>query len=239
LIAAGLGCLIIVLAIWLFKDDRPWIRYLGLAALGTVILQGVLGGLTVLKLLHYWLPVMHACLAEIMFAILVSIALFTSRWWIESQPQYQDKGSPSVHFVVKLAALVVFLQVLFGAGFRHRYISLRFHVIGAPIVLAVIIWTASVLRRRFPEVKEIVRARVLLHAIVGIQILLGIIALWSRITTADAPQPMPFMVASTVIHTVVGAALFATSIATVLVCYRLVPRSREVPVTTEDQVAAR
>jgi cytochrome c oxidase assembly protein subunit 15 len=239
LIAAGLGCLIIVLAIWLFQDDRRWIRYLGLAALGTVILQGVLGGLTVLKLLHYWLPVMHACLAEIMFAILVSIALFTSRWWIEAQPQYQDKGSPSVHFVVKLAALVVFLQVLFGAGFRHRYISLRLHVIGAPIVLAVIVWTASVLRRRFPEVKEIVRARVLLHAIVGIQILLGIIALWSRITTADAPQPMPFMVASTVIHTVVGAALFAISIATVLVCYRLVPRSREAAVATEGQVAAR
>ena len=237
-IAAVLGCLIIALAIWLFQDDRRWIRYLGLASLGTVILQGVLGGLTVLKLLHYWLPVMHACLAEIMFAILVSIALFTSRWWIEPQPQYQDKGSPSVHFAVKLAALVVFLQVLFGAGFRHRYISLRLHVIGAPIVLAVIMWTASVLRRRFPEVKEIVRARILLHAIVGIQILLGIVALWSRITTADAPQPMPFMVASTVIHTVVGAALFATSIATVLVCYRLVPRSREVAVATQDQVAA-
>jgi hypothetical protein len=49
---------------------------------------------------------------------------------------------------------------------------------------------------------------------------------------------MPFMVASTVIHTVVGAALFATSIATVLVCYRLVPRSGEVAVTTQNQVAA-
>jgi cytochrome c oxidase assembly protein subunit 15 len=227
----------LVVALWRY-EQRRWLCWLGTAALGGVILQGVLGGLTVLKLLHYWLPVMHACLAEIMFAILVSIALFTSRWWTEDHPQYQDNGSPSVHFVVKLAALVIFLQVLFGAGFRHRYISLRFHVIGAPIVLAVIIWTASVLRRRFPEVKEIVRARILLHAIVGLQILLGILALWSRITTADAPQPMPFMVASTVIHTVVGAALFATSIATVLVCYRLVPRSGEVAVTTRDQVAA-
>jgi cytochrome c oxidase assembly protein subunit 15 len=238
-LAAILGVLIIglVVALWRY-EQRRWLCWLGTAALGGVILQGVLGGLTVLKLLHYWLPVMHACLAEIMFAILVSIALFTSRWWTEDHPQYQDNGSPSVHFVVKLAALVVFLQVLFGAGFRHRYISLRFHVIGAPIVLAVIIWTASVLRRRFPEVKEIVRARILLHAIVGLQILLGILALWSRITTADAPQPMPFMVASTVIHTVVGAALFATSIATVLVCYRLVPRSGEAAVTTQDQVAA-
>lgn len=235
-IAAILGMLIIGLVVALFRyEERKWLRWLGVAALGGVIVQGVLGGLTVIELLHYWLPVAHACVAEIMFAILVSIALFTSRWGTEPQPQYQDKGTPSVHFVVKLTALVVFFQVLFGAGFRHRYISLKPHVIGAPIILAVIIWTAGILRRRFPEVKAIVRARLFLHGIVGIQILLGILALWSRITTADAPQPMPFMVASTVIHTVVGAALFATSIATVLICYRLVPRSGEVAVTTQDQ----
>jgi hypothetical protein len=36
------------------------------------------------------------------------------------------------------------------------------------------------------------------------------------------------MVTLTVIHTVVGALLFALAVGVVLVCYRLVPRKREV-----------
>jgi cytochrome c oxidase assembly protein subunit 15 len=240
LIAAGLGFLIIILAFLLWRyEERPWMKWLGFAALGGVIFQGILGGLTVIKLLHYWLPVMHACTAEIMFAILVSIAFFTSRWYMKSLPQYADRGSPSIHSIVTLNAFVIFLQVLVGAGFRHKYISLKPHVFGAPIVLAMVIWTAATLRRRFPEVKEISRARVLLHSIVGLQILLGVAALWTRISTADAPQPMPLMVAATVVHTVVGAILFAASIVTVLLCYRLVPRKRElIFVTTKGEVPA-
>jgi len=240
LIAAGLGFLIMILAFLLWRyEERPFMRWLGLAALGGVIFQGILGGLTVLKLLHYWLPVMHACTAEIMFAILVSIAFFTSRWYVQDLPQYPDSGSPSIHSIVTLNALVIFLQVLVGAGFRHKYLSLKPHVFGAPIVLAMVIWTAAILRRRFPEVPAIGRVRRLLHVVVGVQIVLGLVALWARIHSADDPQPMPTVVVSTVVHTVVGAILFAASIITVLVCDRLVPRRRQVLVaTTKGEVPA-
>ena len=240
LIATGLGLLVIGLAFLLWKYlERPSMKYLGLAALGGVVLQGVLGGLTVLQLLHYWLPVMHACLAEIMFAILVCIAMCTSRWYMQSLPQYVDRGAPSVHSIVTLNAVVIFLQVLVGAGFRHKYLSLKPHVFGAPIVLAMVLWTAYVLRQRFPEVPAMVRVRKLLHSIVGLQILLGLVALWARINGADDPQPMPAVVISTVVHTVVGAILFAISIAAVVVCYRLVPRKREVLfATTKGEVPA-
>src|SRR6516164_4953602 len=98
LIAAALGLLVIILASLLWRyDERPSVRYLGLVAVGGVIFQGILGGLTVLKLLHYWLPVMHACTAQLVFVILVSIAFFTSRWWMQDLPQYEDRGSPSIH----------------------------------------------------------------------------------------------------------------------------------------------
>jgi len=240
LIAAGLGLLVIILASLLWRyDERPSMCYLGLAALGGVMLQGILGGLTVLKLLHYWLPVMHAVTAELVFVLLVSIAFFTSRWWMQTLPQYEDRGVPSIHAIVSLNAFLIFVQVLVGAAFRHRYLSLKPHVFGAPLVLAMVFWTAAVLRRRFPQVPEISRARVWLHSIVGLQVLLGIVALWARIVSADDPQPMPPVVIATVIHTVFGALLFATSIITVLLCYRLVPRRKEVLfATTKGEVPA-
>jgi heme a synthase len=240
LIATGLGILVIALAFLLWRyDERRWMKYLGLAAVAGVIFQGVLGGLTVLKLLHYWLPVMHACTAELMFAVLVVIAVCTSRWYMQSLPQYLDQGSPSIHSIVAINAAIIFLQILVGAGFRHNYLSLKPHVFGAPIVLAMVIWTARVLRRRFPEVPAMVRLRILLHSIVGVQILLGILALWARISSANDPQPLPPVVISTVAHTVFGAFLFATSIAAVIVCYRLVPRNREVLLATaKDEVPA-
>ena len=48
---------------------------------------------------------------------------------------------------------------------------------------------------------------------------------------------MPVMVYLTVIHTVVGAILFAFSILIVLMCYRLVPRGREVRAEAARQVS--
>ena len=238
-IAATVGLLTIVLAFLLWrKEERRWVRYLGLAAVGVVIAQGVLGGLTVLLYLHYGIPVAHACLAQIFFGTVVSLAVFTSRWWTFERAQFDDRRSPSIHTLATLNAAVIFLQVVLGAGFRHRDIPIWPHITGAMIVLGMVTWTAVTLRKRFEHSREISRARILLHAIFGAQFLLGFGAWWSRLTTADAPQPMPVMVTLTVVHTVVGALLFALSILVVLICYRIVPRRREVAATTQHQVTA-
>ena len=58
-------------------------RWLGVAALGAVIAQGVLGGLTVLFFLPAAISTAHAGLAEIFFCMTVAIALFTSPGWID------------------------------------------------------------------------------------------------------------------------------------------------------------
>jgi heme a synthase len=239
-IAALVGLFTIGLAVLLWrKDQRKWVRYLGLAAIGAVIAQGVLGGLTVLLYLHYGMPVAHACLAQIFFGTVVSIAVFTSRWWISDLPLLEDHGSPSIHTLAILNAVVIFLQVVLGAGFRHRDIPVWPHAAGALVVLATVTWTAIALRKRFESSREILKARIALHAIFGLQFLLGIGAWWSRLTTADAPQPMPAMVTLTVVHTVVGALLFALSVVVVLICYRLVPHRREVAASVPGQVAVR
>jgi cytochrome c oxidase assembly protein subunit 15 len=228
-VAGGLGIFTLVLAVLLaVKERRVWLRWLGAIAVLGVAVQAVLGGQVVIRLLHYWLPVIHACFAQIVFAAVLGIAVFTSKWWVTERPQLEDKGSPSIHSVAIVNAAVIYLQVILGAGFRHKDIPIWPHAAGALAVLGTVTWTAVALRKRFGASCELGVARILLHSIFGTQFLLGLLALWSRLTTPDAPQPMPVMVWLTVTHTVVGAILFAFSVLVVLMCYRLAPRSGEV-----------
>src|SRR5262249_19350265 len=91
LIASSVGVLTIVLAAWLwFAGPRRWMKRLGVAALGAVILQGVLGGLTVLFFLPTAISSAHAGLAEIFFCLTIAIALFTSRGWLRGDDAVDD-----------------------------------------------------------------------------------------------------------------------------------------------------
>ena len=237
-IAGILGLLSIALAIVVWrKDERRWLRWFSVAAVLGIAAQAVLGGEVVRQLLHYWLPVMHACFAQIVFAALLGIAVFTSRWWITDQPRIEDSGAPAIHTLAIANAAVIYLQVILGAGFRHKEIPVWPHLAGAVIVLGMVIWTAAVLRRRFEKSAAISTTRILLHAILGTQLLLGLGAYWARLTSVNDPQPMPVMVTLTVLHTVVGAMLFGVSILLVLLCYRLVPRRGELPATSQRPVA--
>ena len=238
-IAGVLGVLLLVEAvvIWL-KDERKWLRWFAAVAVGGVVVQSVLGGEVVRRLLQYWLPVFHACFAQIMFGAILCLAVFTSKWWLEEHQQLEDRGRISIHSIALLNATVMFVQVFLGAGFRHQYVPIWPHIVGSGVVLGVMIVTAAVLRRRFDDSPELSFGRTLLHSMVGLQILLGIAAYWSRLTTVDASEPMPVMVWLTVIHTVFGALVFASSILVVLLCYRLVPRRAAAAVPAHQETAA-
>src|SRR6516164_3037541 len=84
MIATSVGIFTIVSLVWIFRvDGRKWMRTLAVVALTAVIAQGVLGGLTVIMLLPWWISSSHASLAELFFATTVAMAIFTSRWWLE------------------------------------------------------------------------------------------------------------------------------------------------------------
>src|SRR5947199_1894727 len=86
MIAQVAGLLTIILAVWTWRvEKRRWLRFLGLAALGTVVAQGVLGGMTVLFYLPPAVSSAHAALAQTFFCIAVAIALFTGSKWVEEQ----------------------------------------------------------------------------------------------------------------------------------------------------------
>src|ERR1700719_3905851 len=104
-IAACVGLLSIILAVWLWRvETRRWVRWLSVAAVGAVIAQGILGGITVLFFLPAPISAAHATLAQLFFCTVMSIAFFTSAWWQQERQTVADPGRPSIHAVAVATA---------------------------------------------------------------------------------------------------------------------------------------
>jgi cytochrome c oxidase assembly protein subunit 15 len=127
LIASTVGFLTIIMAIWLWRaEPRRWLRWFGVATLGSVIAQGLLGGLTVLFFLPAVISTAHAGLAEIFFCMTVAIAIFTSPGWIagyapgtEPRPGLSGEPGPTLRLLATATTVLIYTQIIVGATMRH------------------------------------------------------------------------------------------------------------------------
>jgi heme a synthase len=232
LIASTVGFLTIVLALglWIAAEPRSWLRWLGVAALGAVIAQGLLGGLTVLFFLPPAVSTAHAGLAEIFFCLIVAIALFTSPGWIASRDVLDDA---KLRRLATSTTILIYTQILIGATMRHTgaglaipdfplmfgqvvpdhwngRIAVHFsHRIAALVVILGIAATASYVRFRHRNRREMVRPALLLVALVAIQVTLGALTVLSR----RDPWINSF-------HVVCGAMVLTTSLVLTLRTWR-------------------
>ena len=119
MVASTVGFFVLCLTIWLgIKEKRRWVRRLGIAALAAVVLQGILGGLTVLFLLPTPVSVAHAVLAQTFFVITIVIAysLSIERQRREFMPVTNHAGLMKI--TVALGVLI-YVQLILGALMRH------------------------------------------------------------------------------------------------------------------------
>jgi cytochrome c oxidase assembly protein subunit 15 len=224
MIASIVGMLTIALAVWTWRvDSRRWIRWLGVIALGAVVLQGLLGGLTVLFLLPAAISIGHAALAQLFFCITVSLALFTSPGWRNPpQPIADDAGLKKL---ARMTAALIYLQILLGATMRHRDAGLAIpdfplafgrvlppfwtvdiavhfaHRLGALIVTLAILGVALYVRRRHRGTSALTRPAALMIFLVAIQATLGAFVILTGL------QPIV-----NTAHLVNGALLLAASV---------------------------
>ncbi len=118
LIASTVGFLTIILAIWLafFSRTERWVKWLGWASLGAVILQGILGGLRV-TMMKDQIGIFHACLAQAFFALLVIIALALSPSW----QRFVPARTPLHAWPAVIISAIIYLQLGLGATMRHQH----------------------------------------------------------------------------------------------------------------------
>jgi cytochrome c oxidase assembly protein subunit 15 len=137
MVASIVGMLMVILAVWLWlKEPRRWVRRLGWLALFAVVLQGLLGGLTVLFLLPTAISVSHGALAQIFFCLTICLALFTSKEWQQVMPRENtltgrskrpvstpnkiaDTPRPPLQSLTVMTTAAVFIQLILGAVMRH------------------------------------------------------------------------------------------------------------------------
>lgn len=228
------GMCTIVIALWTWlADQRRWMKYLAFGALATIIVQGVLGGITVLHFLPPAISTAHAAVGQTFFCIAVTIALCTGRNWVEETPQATaDAGRPKLIVLCWYSIAILYIQLVFGGMFRHHGMSWMPHVVNALSVALILAWTAVRALTQFSRVDAIRRPAVLLIFLLVVQIFLGFAAFFTRVIWVPGLSPSNvYMVLSTVAHVAVGALLLATTVVLTLQTWRCVAivRREEVP----------
>ena len=120
LIAAGAGLLSVVLAVTLWRTERRrWVRNVAWGAVGLVVFQGLLGGITVLLLLPRSVSISHALFAQLFFLATVILVQATAPGWtaIASVVRPLERQLAPLGLAAVFALLG---QLVLGATVRHH-----------------------------------------------------------------------------------------------------------------------
>ncbi len=221
-IAGAVGLMTLAMALLLFKyEPRLWVKNLGLLAILAVILQALLGGLTVIYLLPTWISVAHACLAQTFFCLVVTIAYATSADWQKEASLIQDNLT-SLKRLACTTALFIYVQLIVGAVVRHtggRILKVHYFL-AALIVLHTFLLILKI--SRSDGVRHALFGHVLiLGTLVFAQVLLGLGALVFKHVLAPASTPRAWEVLFTAAHQSNGALVLATCALLALKTFRM------------------
>jgi len=194
MIAATVGLLTIILAVWLQRcAQEPLLKKAGWVALALVCAQGLLGGITVLLKLPAVASVGHACLGQIFFSWMCCIGAMA----------WSERASVVIAQAAKLRRLslmttgFVFFQLLFGAIYRHTGTMLHVHFVGAVLVFVHILLIFRSVRQYVAFDVWFTRPATIMAGLLFLQIGLGVYT-WQRPGIANATA-----------HVAIGALLLA------------------------------
>lgn len=220
-----MGSLVGILTIALFvlilaKDSRKWLKWLGLAALIAVIVQGVLGGLRVTQINRNF-AIVHACLAQAFFALLCGIAWFASRDWWQDIRTTTGETARKLRRLSLMTTCFIYIQLIFGAILRHTGSRLDAHLLFAFLVALHIFLLARRMLAVDSESDGIGQSMpLLLLGLLVVQLMLGTGAFFAKLTAFGETFAAALTVTITTAHVAVGALMLVSSFVLTLKIYR-------------------
>jgi heme a synthase len=234
-IAGTVSILTLTLALWVWMvERRGWVRYTALAAFGMVVVQAVLGGVTVLFNLPLALAVAHAMTGQVFFCVMVAMAMFTNPRWETMVPVAHVSSRAPLTPLAAATTGIIYLQIFIGAVMRHMHAGLAIpdfplafghlvppmfsvpiavnfaHRCGAVLVTVMVLWTLARVLRHYSDEPALRRPALGLLVLLALQLGLGA----ATILTLRAVFP-------TTSHVAVGAAVLATCLALTLRAWHL------------------
>ncbi len=221
------GCCVIVLTVGLWLSARRnWLKWLGVAALAGVIAQGLLGGFRVV--LHAWLgtnlAVIHGCFAQVVFSLLVSLAVLTSARFVElTIPE-----APRLRLWSLVLAALVFFQLVWGALLRHTNGALaqRMHLMTAFAVVAAAVWFAHLALANPSARRLLSRTLILLGIFLTLQIMLGVeswLGKFAGVVLPELRRPTLGQETVRIVHVLIGSFILATAVVQTVLLHRPAP----------------
>jgi heme a synthase len=241
MIAEFVGLMTIIVAVWTWRvDKRRWMRGLTIGAVAGVIIQGVLGGLTVLNFLPPAISTAHATVGQTMFCVLAAIAVFTSRSWLDEPKEKISlkDARPLLHHCWMLIGFL-YLQLILGAAFRHVWTKwgpsgsnhwpvhrivhmlLYPHILNALFVTVLVLYVSLRAMTKHPTITQLRRPALWMLVLLIVQLMLGVSAYVVRVIQGvNEAQPTMTLVAVTVAHLAVGALILASTMILTIQAYR-------------------
>jgi cytochrome c oxidase assembly protein subunit 15 len=217
-VIAGVVLLLTMGLAWLARRDVPRpIARMAWAGVPLVLLQALMGGLTVIFLLPLPVSVFHACLGQVFFALTVAM------WWLSAEDRLS--ASPAQELPMHLlqrnlgrfTLAVLLIQLFLGAYVRHSGgRAVLEHIGGAFAVTACVAALALLSRAAYPDHKGVRAASTLALIFLAVQILLGYGSfVWTVLRPSVEGRPME-RILITAAHQTVGALILAFSMALAL-----------------------
>lgn len=233
LFGALVGLTTLTLAGLVFATDRRRVlRGASIAAVGLVIVQGVLGGLRVTGRLTMSadpadlapstaLAMVHGVTGQVFLALLTCIAVAMTPRWIRGPVTRPNRAAGLDRSLTALLVMSLLVQLVLGALYRHTGEGLLVHIVGATVVTAFVIavgiraWGIHG-KGSGVSANTLAPLGISLLSLVVVQLVLGFAALGAIMMRPEGATPTGWEIVLATTHQLNGAVLLMGAVATAM-----------------------
>ncbi|MBX7245293.1 MAG: COX15/CtaA family protein [Candidatus Sumerlaeaceae bacterium] len=233
IIAGTVGILIAVLAFWVqFKVRKRAPKVLAWGAVACVVAQAVIGGFIILYLRPMVVSILHACVGQALFMMLVALAVILSPKRVGS---VESSGTPrpgASFFRIQcvVACCVVYCLLILGATVRHAadvfMPQLVLHISLALFTVVMLIWLSLQVFTRYRDVADLRRVIWTLFTLIAVQYGLGVVAIFANRARLQPEAPDQAHVLLSTAHVGVGALILISFLIMALRAFQHLPVSQ-------------